>query len=59
MLTAGHCVSPHVKKIRVHLAALNKDDENEHAREIIEVDGSNVYVHPNYTVFLGIMNPKQ
>lgn len=58
VLTAGHCVSKN-DNIWVHLGPLKLSDKDEIGREIIEVAGDNVHVHPKYSALLGLMNPKK
>lgn len=60
MLTAGHCVSTKDSAVtRLHFGSLRLDDENEIGREIIEVTSEDVFLHEEYSAFLGMFNPKK
>lgn len=61
VLTAGHCVSGVMATdtVWLHLGSLRLNDPDEIGREIIDVPGDQVFVHPKYSSLLGLMNPSK
>ena len=60
VLTAGHCVSTKkTAQTRLHLGSMRSEDTNEIGQKIIDITSNDIYLHPNYSVVLGIFNPKQ
>lgn len=60
VITAGHCVSTKESATtRVHLGSLRSNDTSEVGRKVIEVKSKDIHLHPDYSVFLGMLNPRK
>lgn len=60
VLTAGHCVSTKKNsKTYLHFGSLRVEDVDEVGREIVEITSKDVFLHEEYSAFLGMINPKK